>query len=622
MNRSIPLFVFILLLLLNHNVVAQTNPFTKASENSADSLATVVYDSLSSQLNEVLQVTEALKERLLFVADSTHRADSLQQLAILNQIATLKANDANQKSLLKAQLDSIEFAQNVRNVAVKRQVDSLRASTPGIPAILYQDTVLYFFAKIGPFSAQERASIFTQKLKTLVDDGLYNEKNLRIVESQDSFDILHNNVILLSITERDAFWLNSTQPKVADLHLKEIIDAVENYKKQTGIIRTLLRSALLIFIIFLFYIGIKYLNKSFTWINDWIIVRVDPVLNGVQFKGYEFLSKQRQQQFIQWLMKVGKWLSIAFIVYLALPIALSIFPSTQGYASALINYVLDPLISFGTAVVSYIPELITVIVFIYLTRYVVRLLKFFSLEVEAGKLQIPGFYPDWAAPTFNLIKVIIYAFSFIIIFPYLPGSDSEIFRGVSVFLGLLISLGSSSAVGNIIAGLVITYMRAFKIGDRVKIGDTTGSVVEKTMLVTRVRTIKNEDVTIPNAAILSGSTINYSTSAKQLGLILNTSITIGYDVPWRTVQQLLIEAALKTEHIKQEPTPFVLQTSLDDFYVSYQINAYTDQPGISAHIYSELHSHILDGFNASGVEIMSPHYQSNRDGSNVAIPKK
>ena len=205
MNRSIPLFVFILLLLLNHNVVAQTNPFTKASENSADSLATVVYDSLSSQLNEVLQVTEALKERLLFVADSTHRADSLQQLAILNQIATLKANDANQKSLLKAQLDSIEFAQNVRNVAVKRQVDSLRASTPGIPAILYQDTVLYFFAKIGPFSAQERASIFTQKLKTLVDDGLYNEKNLRIVESQDSFDILHNNVILLSITERDAF---------------------------------------------------------------------------------------------------------------------------------------------------------------------------------------------------------------------------------------------------------------------------------------------------------------------------------------------------------------------------------------------------------------------------------
>ena len=232
MNRTISFLIFFVLLIQSLNLVAQTNPFTNTSENSADSLAAIAYDSISSQLNEVLQVTEALKERLLFEADSTHKADSLQQLTILNQIATLKANDARQKSLLKAQLDSIEFAQNIRNVAVKRQVDSLRASTPGIPAILYQDTVFYFFTKIGPFSAQERASIFTQKLKTLVDDGLYNEKNLRVVENQESFDILHNNIILVSVTERDAFWLNSTQPKVAELHLREIINAVENYKSK------------------------------------------------------------------------------------------------------------------------------------------------------------------------------------------------------------------------------------------------------------------------------------------------------------------------------------------------------------------------------------------------------
>jgi small-conductance mechanosensitive channel len=621
LNRLFTLVVFsFTFLVVPSYLSAQLNLASTDVEN-VDSLTIGVYDSLATQLNEVLQETEALKERLLFEADSTHKADSLQQLAILAQITALKANDAKQKALLKAQLDSIKFAQDMRDMAIKRQVDSLRTSTVGIPAILYQDTVFYFFAKIGPFSPQERASIFTQKLKTLVDDGLYSEKKLKIVENQDSFDILHNNVILVSITERDAFWLNSTQAEVAELHLQEITAAVENYKKQTGIIRTLLRSALLIFILFLFFLGIKYLNKAFTWVNKWIQLKVDPLLSGVQFKNYEFLSKDRQQQFIQWLMKVGKWVTIAFIVYLALPIALSIFPSTQVYATALINYILDPLISFATALISYIPQLITIIVFIYLTRYVVRLLKFFSLEVEAGKLEIPGFYPDWAAPTFNLIKVIIYAFSFIIIFPYLPGSDSEIFRGVSVFFGLLISLGSSSAIGNIIAGLVITYMRAFKIGDRVKIGDTTGSVIEKTMLVTRVRTIKNEDVTIPNAAILNGSTINYSTSAKQLGLILNTSITIGYDVPWRIVQELLLEAALKTAHIKHEPKPFVLQTSLDDFYVSYQINAYTDQPGISAMIYSELHSHILDGFHSAGVEIMSPHYQANRDGSDSTIPK-
>ena len=243
-----------------------------------------------------------------------------------------------------------------------------------------------------------------------------------------------------------------------------------------------------------------------------------------------------------------------------------------------------------------------------------KFLHFLTHEIEIGKLVIPGFYRDWAQPTFNLLRIFIYAFTFIIIFPYLPGSDSPIFRGVSVFLGLLISIGSSSAIGNIVAGLVITYMRAFKVGDRVKIGDATGDVIEKTMLVTRLRTIKNEEVTIPNSAILNGNTINYSTSARELGLILNTEVTIGYDVPWRKVHELLISAAQKTENINESPEPFVLQTNLNDFYVNYQLNAYTDDADKAAKIYSDLHSKIQDEFNEAGVEILSPHFQANRQG--------
>ena len=227
-----------------------------------------------------------------------------------------------------------------------------------------------------------------------------------------------------------------------------------------------------------------------------------------------------------------------------------------------------------SGLINYIPEIISILVIIMVTKYFIRFLKFMSEEVENGKLQINGFYPDWARPTFNLLKIIVYAFAFVVIFPYLPGSDSTAFQGVSVFLGLLISLGSTSVIGNMLAGLVITYMRAFKIGDRVKIGDVTGDVIEKSMFVIRIRTIKNEDVTIPNSAVLAGNTKNYSSNAKDLGLILNTTVTIGYDVPWEKVHKLLIDAALKTEHIKAEPSPFVLQTSLDDFYVSYQINAY------------------------------------------------
>lgn len=210
---------------------------------------------------------------------------------------------------------------------------------------------------------------------------------------------------------------------------------------------------------------------------------------------------------------------------------------------------------------------------------------------------------------------------FIVIFPYLPGSDSPIFQGVTVLLGLVFSFGSTSAVSNIIAGIVITYMRPFKIGDRVKIGDVTGDIVHKDLLVTRVRTIKNEDVTVPNSTILTNHIINYSSSAVNLGLIIHSTVTIGYDAPWKKVHELLINAALETDGVLKNPLPFVLQTSLDDWYVSYQINAYTNEPNSQASIYSKLHSNIQEKFNEGGVEIMSPHYHAMRDGNTTTIPE-
>lgn len=286
----------------------------------------------------------------------------------------------------------------------------------------------------------------------------------------------------------------------------------------------------------------------------------------------------------------------------------------------LLGYITTPLKAIALGFIGYLPELFMILVVVFITFYIFKAINFISVEVERGNLSIPGFYPEWSRPTFNLVKIIIIAFSFIVIFPYLPGSDSPAFQGVSVFLGLLISLGSSSAISNIIAGLVIIYMRAFKLGDRVKIGDTTGDVIEKTMLVTRLRTIKNEEVTIPNASILAGKTINYSVEANGPGLILHSTVTIGYDIPWKQVHELLIGAALKTDRILKEPSPFVLQTSLDDFYVSYQINAYTITPEKAALIYSDLHSFIQDAFNEAGVEIMSPHYRAAREGNQITIP--
>ena len=207
------------------------------------------------------------------------------------------------------------------------------------------------------------------------------------------------------------------------------------------------------------------------------------------------------------------------------------------------------------------------------------------------------------------------------IYPYLPGSNSGVFQGISVFVGLIVSLGSSTVIGNIIAGLVITYMRPFKIGDRIQLNDTTGNIIEKTPLVTRIRTPKNEVVTVPNSFVMSSHTVNYSTSAREYGLIIHSEVSIGYDIPWRKVNELLIDAALNTPGVVDDPGPFVLETSLSDWYPVYQVNAYIKEADKMPQIYSNLHQNIQDKFNEAGIEIMSPHYMAMRDGNETTIPK-
>jgi small-conductance mechanosensitive channel len=255
-----------------------------------------------------------------------------------------------------------------------------------------------------------------------------------------------------------------------------------------------------------------------------------------------------------------------------------------------------------------------------ITRYTLRVLKFVAEAIERGELPVKGLHPEMARPTYQLARLAVVLFALVVAFPYLPGGQSDAFKGISIFLGLLLSLGSSSAVSNVLAGLVLTYMRPYRAGDRVKIADTTGDILQKSLLVTRLRTIKNVEVVIPNGSILSSQILNYSALARTRGLILNTTVTIGYDAPWRTVRDLLVTAALHTEGILPDPAPFVLQTSLNDFHISYELNVYTDRANEIQDTYSKLHEAIQDSFNAAGVEIMSPTFYALRDGNTVTIP--
>jgi len=363
------------------------------------------------------------------------------------------------------------------------------------------------------------------------------------------------------------------------------------------------------------------INRSFRRLFTLAESKSDYFEKKFKLNKFKLITVERQKSIIMGTVKLAKILVILFVLYLALPVMFTVIPFAGDLTEKLIGYVTYPLKTGALAFVAYIPSLITIIVVVYVMRFLVRVMKSLSREVSMGKIVLKGFYPDWAMPTFNLVKFIIYVFTFVLLFPLLPGSGSDVFAGVSLFLGLLISLGSQSAISNIISGLVITYMLAFNIGDRVRIGDTVGDVVERSMLVTKVRTIKNEDVTIPNSNIMTSHTINYTSAQQDTGLILHTAITIGYDVPWREVRALLIDAALKTPKIKAEPSPFVLQTSLDDFYVSYQLNAYTMHAASSAAIYSDLHSNIQYTFAAANVEIMSPHYRVDREILKTTIPE-
>jgi small-conductance mechanosensitive channel len=330
-------------------------------------------------------------------------------------------------------------------------------------------------------------------------------------------------------------------------------------------------------------------------------------------KNLKILNTAQILGLLLFLLKILKYLITAFQLFIAVPIIFSLFPLTENLASVIFGYIFNPLKNIFLGTIRYIPNLIAIAIIITITRYVLRGLKFFSTKISRGKLVIRGFYADWAEPTFNILRVLLWAFTLAIIYPYLPGSESRVFQGVSVFVGVVFSLGSSSAIGNLVAGLVITYMRPFKIGDRIQIKDITGFVVEKTLMVIRVKTHKNEYVTFPNLMILNSSIINYNTSSDEdeEGLLLYTDITFGYSVPWQTVQKILVAAALKTRHVQKSPRPFVLQTAMNDFYANYQINLYTKEVDKVPAIYSLLYENIQTGFHDAGIDMTAAHYRIN-----------
>lgn len=325
------------------------------------------------------------------------------------------------------------------------------------------------------------------------------------------------------------------------------------------------------------------------------------------------------------LLRWGSWLAFflvaSIVVFAIVSYTLGLFAATRAWGESLTQQARQAMGVTAEAILNYLPNLAVLVATALVTFALVRLSAAFARAIEQGALNIHGFHREWAQPTHGLLRLLLMLFGLVVAFPYLPGGESPALKGASIFVGVLVSLGSGSAMGNAVAGVILTYMRPFRVGDRVQIADTTGDVMEKTLLVTRVRTIKNVEVIVPNSAILGTHIMNYSAQAQDTGLILHTTITLGYDAPWRTVHELMKRAALRTIGIEAEPRPFVWQTALNDYNVSYELNAYTREANRMAELYSELHRNMLDEFNAAGVEILSPAYLAMRDGNKSTIPE-
>ncbi len=472
------------------------------------------------------------------------------------------------------------------------------------------------YGDLGSADAAKRAQSIENNIKEIKKDPSYNASKFSVKQQDGIYDIVYDRRVIMGITAEQAKRTGKSEDALAQDYIKVISDAVAKERSFSGKMTLFLHIFLALIILALALLAFKYLFALDTYLRTLVLKQKN--------KADQSLKKEfdlgRQTRRIFFALNIVKIFLMAAVVFAAGLSFLALFPNTYDIALKIGSIVWEPVKTVLLAVWNYLPSLVMIIIIIVLFRISSKVLSFISDKVENGSVKIKGFKPDWAKTTYHLIIVLLFVFALILIFPFLPNSHSDVFKGISVFLGVLISLGSTSLINNVMSGLVITYMSPFRIGDRIKMGDNLGNVIEKTALVTRMRTPKNEIITIPNSMILSANTVNYSASARHYGLILHSFVTIGYSVPWRQVHELLKAAALKTPDVLKEPAPFILQNMLDDFYVQYEINVYTDKADEMLNIYSNLNMNIQDTFYEAGIEIASPHVFALRNAGKECMP--
>lgn len=547
-----------------------------------------------------------LLQELLKRNEEQRLRDSFRIAFLMLEVEKVKHPRSGDHKELLDRLQAIRTEDSLKLVQEQHEVDRLRKIAKGHPVRLFNDTLLEIYAPLGSFTAELRAKDAHEKILALFQNNTYHPDSFSIQPFTDYFNIMYGQTTILTVSSYDALWMNQTKQQLARTYLENIKFSIDRNRVEHSWEKVALRWTQVLIIVVVAALLLRLLSRGGLKLIRMLGRHKPGVIRDVRIRNYELFSAAFLLKVLIRVLYILRIIFMGVIVYFAVSFILNVFPQTQPYTRKLWDWVLDPVKDVGLSIVHYIPNLFKIAAIIIFFRYIIYAFRYFSLEVEKGDLKLRHFHPEWARTTYQIIRIVLIAFCIVFVFPYLPGSDTIAFKGISVFAGVLISFGSSTAISNTIAGFVITYMRPFKVGDWIKVGNDTGRVKEKTVLVTRIETINNEEITIPNSSILSKHTINYSSTGSEGGLVITATVTMAYAVEWRKVHEVLREAACRTEYTNKEKEPYVFQNTLDSYYVTYQINVYTQEPDKMYFIHTALLQHIQDGFKAAGIDLHLP----------------
>ena len=486
-----------------------------------------------------------------------------------------------------------------------------------VPLVFQGRTITSFRSHLAGLSPEERARTARRRLDSLRPPQL--DAEVRVVEIADGCTLLVGDTLAFSVVAGDLDpRLSATPAQEAAAAKAKLVEALHtraamwsSRARVLGVVYSIVATAL-------FIVLVRLVVRARRAVLAWLEADSGRKQRYLALGGFDL--KTRLSGFLRAPSMVLSGLAVLTLIYIWVTFVLNRFPETQPVGHATRGFLLDLFARFGNGCRSALPGLLTAGVVLVIARLATLLLADFFKSVGNGTIVVRGLHRETAAATRSLVNAAIWLFAVVLIYPNLPGSGSAAFQGVSVFAGLMLTLGSAGLVGHMMAGLVLIYSRALSKGDYVTVGEVEGIVTEVGTLSTKIDNRRKEEFTIPNAVVVGSAIKNFSRMNREEGVPLMTSVTIGYGAPWRLVHQMLLAATEKTKGLRRDPAPFVLQRALSDFFVEYELVARLDDPLQRPVVLSELHQNIQDAFNEQGVQIMVPHYEGQPDRP-VVVPK-